>query len=346
MADEKQEFTPEQIAQFEAYQNYLVDKQNKESATALYPAVGGGAGAAAGAAIGAGKEISKIPGVIKDTIVSAKAPAASAPLTSGDKWAKAIGGPGGVNQDVAVQNRAMQRSLTPKEAAEFKVARSGVVVPNRVESEIAKEAAAKAATIPGRVAGVASGVKNALGPVAPIAGKALALGSAGYDVGDVVDRSNKGQYGRAAVSGLGALGSAASLAPHPIVKGVGMGVAAGAPALNILLDRLAKENPELFEKLHLATGGLVHLASGGELPAFQQADMRYQMAENQVKRNQPVSAKDMAALPAFQQADLKYKTLESQINAGLPVDQKAFAALPAFQQADLKYLMATKKALR
>lgn len=259
MADK--EFTPEQIAQFKAYDDYLTDKANREASTGMYPTVGGALGATAGAAIGAGQSVSKIPGAIKEAVASIKAPAVveGAPLTSGDKWARAIGGPGGVNQDIAVKNRAMQRSLTPAEAAQFKVAREGVIIPNKVESQIAKEAAAKAATIPGRIAGAAESVRGALGPLAPVVGKGLALGSAGYDIGDVIDRSNKGQYARAAVSGLGALGSAASLAPHPLVKGVGIGTSLASPALNVLLDKLAKENPELFEKLHLAIGGLVGL---------------------------------------------------------------------------------------
>jgi len=269
MADPTQQFTPEQIAEFQAYDNQLADKTHAEGATAMYPAIGGAAGATVGAAIGTGNALVKGKNAAKELIAAAKAPVASvvvegAPLTSGDKWAKAIGGPGGVNQDIAVQNRAMQKRLTPKEAAEFKVAREGIIVPNKTAVSLEKEAAAaeaaaaeaaaaKAKTIPARVA---KGVE-ALGPIAPILGKGLALGSAGYDVGDVIDRSNKGQYGRGIVSGLGAIGSAATLAPNPIVKGLGMGVSLGAPMLNMYLDKKAQEHPEFFEKYNLAKGGTV-----------------------------------------------------------------------------------------
>ena len=259
----EQKFTEEQIEKFKEYENYLADKEHQKTSTAAYPAVGGAAGAAAGAAIGGGQALSRVPKAIKEAISSAKAPAAeAASLTSGDKWAKAIGGPGGVDQDAAVKNRAMQRSLTPKEAAEFKVAREGIIVPNKVEAQLAKEAAVKNNKIPARIA---KGVES-LGPLAPIAGKSLALGSLGYEIGDVVDRSNKGEYGRAIVSGLGALGSGASMIPHPVTRIGGTAVATAAPFINMYLDKLAKENPETAEKYKFSEGGVVqHLANGGKL---------------------------------------------------------------------------------
>ena len=254
------QFTEEQIQQFKEYENYLADKTHEEASTAAYPAMGGAAGATAGAAIGGGKELAKIPGAIKEALSSAKAPAAEvSTLTSGDKWAKAIGGPGGANQDIAVQNRAMQKSLTPKEAAEFKVAREGIIVPNKVEQQLAKEAAVKSSKLPARIA---QGVES-LGPLAPIAGKALALGSAGFDVGDAIDRGHKGEYGRAIVSGLGALGSGATMIPHPAARIGGTAAATAAPFINMYLDKVAREHPELAEKLHLAEGGAVQGYAGG-----------------------------------------------------------------------------------
>jgi hypothetical protein len=274
MADTTQEFTPEQIEQFQAYENHLADKTHAEGSTSMYPAIGGGAGAAVGAAVGAGNVIAKGKNAAKELISAAKAPASNA--TPGDKWAKAIGGPGGVTQDIAVENRAMQHALTPKEAAEFKVAREGIILPKKEVDAMAKEAAAaeaaaaklaaeksaaeaaaaaaKAKTIPARLSAAA----KTFGPAAPLIGPILALGSAGYDVGDVVDRGNKGQYGRAALSGLGALGGVAGVAaPHPIAKAIGTGVSLGAPMLNMYLDKKAQEYPEFFEKYNLAQGGTV-----------------------------------------------------------------------------------------
>jgi len=85
-----------------------------------------------------------------------------------------------------------------------------------------------------------------------------ALGAlGGLDVGlqgtNAVEHAMKGQYGRAAVSGLGALGGAAALTRHPLLMPIGMGVAAGAPYLNEYLDTLAEKHPGL----HLADGGSV-----------------------------------------------------------------------------------------
>jgi len=85
-----------------------------------------------------------------------------------------------------------------------------------------------------------------------------ALGAlGGLDVGlqgtNAVEHAMKGQYGRAAVSGLGALGGAAALTRHPLLMPIGMGIAAGAPYLNEYLDTLAEKHPGL----HLADGGSV-----------------------------------------------------------------------------------------
>ena len=94
-----------------------------------------------------------------------------------------------------------------------------------------------------------------------------ALGAlGGLDVGlqgtNAVEHAMKGQYGRAAVSGLGALGGAAALTRHPLLMPIGMGVAAGAPYLNEYLDTLAEKHPGL----HLADGGSVAKKALRHLP--------------------------------------------------------------------------------
>lgn len=259
MSDSKSDFTPEEIAQFKAYEAYLAKQANQqvreETSTGMLPAIGGIGGAVVGASMGAKQEIPKalknaVKGVGK-TFASGAAEAAPSTLTSGDKWAKAIGGPGGIDQDAAVQNRAIQKGLTPKEAAEFKVAREGIIVPKKIEEEAAKKAASKAKSISTKAMGLISS------PVGKVVNKAVGLGGAGYELGDAIDRGNKGEYGRAAISGLGALGSAASLLPHPVAKLGGAAIGIGAPMLNHVLDKFAKENPELYKKMHLAMGGLV-----------------------------------------------------------------------------------------
>lgn len=85
-----------------------------------------------------------------------------------------------------------------------------------------------------------------------------ALGAlGGLDVGlqgtNAVEHAMKGQYGRAAVSGLGALGGAAALTRHPLLMPIGMGAAMAAPYLNEYLDSVAEKHPNL----HMADGGSV-----------------------------------------------------------------------------------------
>lgn len=258
MSDEQQEFTPEQIAEFQAYENYLADKAHKESSTAMYPVAGGVAGAGVGAASSALEGLTQIPDKIKASINGmgkSFASGAKEGMAAGDKWAQAIGGPGGATQDAAVANRAMQKSLTPAESAKYAVAREGLILPKGDVAKLTAEEALKNSTLKAKLAQMT----GKLAPFAPAAGRALALGSAGYEAGDVMDRINKGQYGRAIVSGAGALGSLASMVPHPLTRGVGIGASMAAPAANMYLDKLARENPELAERLHFALGGLVNL---------------------------------------------------------------------------------------
>lgn len=62
---------------------------------------------------------------------------AAGDLPSGDKWnTKVTGamGPGGESVTEAARNYRLQQSLSPDEAAKFKASRSGLIVPNTVES--------------------------------------------------------------------------------------------------------------------------------------------------------------------------------------------------------------------
>ena len=273
MSDTKQDFTPEQIAEFQAYKNYEADKKHAEASTAMYPAIGGVAGATVGAAIGTGNALVKGKNAAKELIDAAKAPIASVNVAGAPSAYNSTYGVGegavknsSHNVDQKLKNTVDRSALNTKGYTapgnslilmkdELAAAENAKYAKATAEAEAkaASEAATKAKKVPARIA---RGVE-ALGPLAPILGKGLALGSAGYDIGDVIDRSNKGQYGRGVVSGLGALGSAAALAPNPIVKGLGMGVGIGAPMLNMYLDKKAQEYPEFFEKYNLAKGGAV-----------------------------------------------------------------------------------------
>jgi hypothetical protein len=102
---------------------------------------------------------------------------------------------------------------------------------------------------------------------------ALALGGAGYAGADVYNRIQSGDFPGAAISSVGGLGSLATLAPHPLVKGAGAGVSAGAEAINAYRDKVRRGEivhgaPEYTNYdptgATYAQGGLAHLAEGGQ----------------------------------------------------------------------------------
>ena len=66
---------------------------------------------------------------------------------------------------------------------------------------------------------------------------ALGGAGAGYSAYDAYDRYMQGDVPGAALSAIGALGGAASLAPHPIARGVGLATTAAVPFLADLYDR-------------------------------------------------------------------------------------------------------------
>jgi len=114
-------------------------------------------------------------------------------------------------------------------------------------------------------------VGSAVAPYASAAGKFLnpmaALGGAGYAGVDMYNRGKTGDTTGENIAMVGALGSLASMAPHPLVKGVGTGVALSAEALNAYRDKLrrgeivhggAQQNVDASGNAY-STGGLVHL---------------------------------------------------------------------------------------
>lgn len=107
--------------------------------------------------------------------------------------------------------------------------------------------------------------------VAPYLGRAVAGGGAGYQAADAYNRFQQGDYPGAAVSGIGALGSAASLIPTPVTRVGGAGLGIGAEMLNQYLDSLKQKvntmgQPQQQQQPmpQMARGGLVHLKKGGQ----------------------------------------------------------------------------------
>lgn len=186
-----------------------------------------------------------------------------APPTSGDKWStKVVGGmgPGGESVSEAARNYRIQQGLTPDEAAQYKANRQGLILPNKeataqesVERMKAELQMAREKSIPSRVGSAVSNV-GGFAKAAPMLNLPLSLSGAGYQGADAynryqrgmteLDRGNVGQamkqFGGATISGIGAGGALASLAPNLIVKGVGALTNVATPFLLEAYDRAMK----------------------------------------------------------------------------------------------------------
>ena len=96
---------------------------------------------------------------------------------------------------------------------------------------------------------VASSILNAERVGAPhMLRRVAGMGVAGGELGNLIEEAEKGNYGRAALSGLGALGGAATQSRIKPVRAIGTALAAGVPAVQYFL-------PEDVE--HKADGGSV-----------------------------------------------------------------------------------------
>lgn len=89
-------------------------------------------------------------------------------------------------------------------------------------------------------------------PLGVLGRGAVGLG-AGIQGADAMNRFNAGDTSGAIISGLGAIGSAAAMAPHPIARIGGTAVGMGAEALNAFLDSLKSQN----KPKGMANGGQV-----------------------------------------------------------------------------------------
>jgi hypothetical protein len=102
--------------------------------------------------------------------------------------------------------------------------------------------------IPKPLQGIASS------PMGVVGRSVMGLG-AGMQGADALNRYNEGDTSGAIISGIGALGTTAAMAPHPVARIVGTGVGLGAEGLNMFLDKLKN-------KKQMAKGGLVDEEDG------------------------------------------------------------------------------------
>ena len=102
--------------------------------------------------------------------------------------------------------------------------------------------------IPKPLQGIASSPMGAVG-------KGVVGLGAGMQGADALNRYNEGDTSGAIISGIGALGTTASMLPHPVARLGGTAVGLGAEGLNMFLDKLKN-------KKKMAKGGLVDEEDG------------------------------------------------------------------------------------
>jgi hypothetical protein len=165
---------------------------------------------------------------------------------------------------------------------------SGLLLPVEKAKEIAAgedaaKAAAAAANAPktSKLANVANFIKGATDfkipftqiQTGPLLGRGLVGAGSGLQFADMFNRKEMGDTTGAAISGIGGLGTAASLIPYLPARVIGTGVGLTAEAVNAYRDAMRRGNvthgaPENYGNTDAmgnmyAQGGLVYLANGG-----------------------------------------------------------------------------------
>ena len=179
----------------------------------------------------------------------ASAPAtSSAPLASGDKWSsKVVGsmGPGGESVTEAARNYRIQQGLTPTESAQFKTSREGIILPNKTEAEQRMMQEARQKMLTERMKRGATTIgkgMNVATDIAPRLTTGLGAASAGYQGTDAYNRlfGQDRDIPGGIISGIGALGSLASMAPHPLIRGAGTALGAVSPLALMAYDKYVR----------------------------------------------------------------------------------------------------------
>jgi hypothetical protein len=106
-------------------------------------------------------------------------------------------------------------------------------------------------------------------------GKTVMGAGAGMQAADAAARYGNDDTSGAIISGIGAMGTAASMIPHPIARVGGTAVGMGAEGLNMFLDKLKN-------KKQMAKGGLVDEEDG--LSKAEKTALRLMKKKKKVKR--------------------------------------------------------------
>jgi hypothetical protein len=229
---------------------------------------GAGAGAIAGAAETGGRTLNKITKAFEASTEAAKAnqlaaeasQAASSrmagdPNSPGQKYKAKTGygrGTGYTTEEV-ITNRERAKGhgeVTKKLSARYGVPEAGesvldMMLRKKKEGEIlAQEALKQEKTA--QAAAKRANMISKTGALAriPIIGPAIAGGSMGYDIADLIERYEKGDTSGAVIQGIGALGSGLAMIPHPIPRAAGTIMGAGAIPAVMLNDYLKSRRSE------------------------------------------------------------------------------------------------------
>jgi hypothetical protein len=204
--------------------------------------------AALGASLGssAGAVQSFFPGAKGAQGAQASAAAAGAPSganTSGAKWASKVVGRVAPGADsVAEQAQSWNRVKGQGPVTSRLSSRFGVTEPG----QIGKLSVQSTGQAPGMMQKAVSGLEDAGKFLTKhrIAGGALAGAGAGFGAQEAMDRYNRGDMLGAGVAGVGALGSMASMIPHPLTRGIGTAVGMASPLALSVLDRIHNQSAQ------------------------------------------------------------------------------------------------------
>lgn len=199
------------------------------------------------------------------------------PKTGGENWVKSLTGANIPDAQMSKKDLDLAKGMRETVGrggpmAGGSITESGIMLGPKDTAAMAKEAAAaKQAAAPsliGRAKDVAKTANKNVGQMmhgmtnpwaVKTLGNVLSGAATGMQAADAYQRFKDPNQGwiRSAISGLGALGSGATMTRIPAAMPIGMAVGTAAPFVNEYLDEWAKEHPEAAKRLHLADGGRV-----------------------------------------------------------------------------------------
>jgi hypothetical protein len=307
------------IRELQTQQQNKVMLEAGEESMMRNPMAAGAVGAVAGPVAGKVLETAYGPKGVPTVTPGAAPSIAGAP---GQKYAAKTGYGAGTGETVreVVEEFKKQEGPLGKGKVTSKITGGPLGGPAAMEQIAAKEAdavrfaqmraanqmaAQKASSVPGRIAQATAGKM-------PLLLKSAAGAGAGMQGADAFNRRAEGDYLGAGIGAIGALGSAASLIPHPVTRIGGTAIGMGAGALNAYIDYLkSKSQPQ---PQAMATGGLVGYAKGKAVSdAFKKLKFdKFKMSEVYPDVIPPVMATDAKTGKQFLQKQLSPEAIDVQ----------------------------------